>query len=175
MRRSRTASRTVLLGALLLGSCRSPDPQAVLSVSDVEAYWAVDSAAGTTQYIAPAVRFTVKNTGDKSLTSVQATATYRRKGEENVTWGSDFRQVASREHALAAGQTMLVVLKSDARYYSPGPPESMFGHAQFKDTSVEFFLRVGASPWTKFGQADVERRIGTRSVTGGGAPSPGVP
>lgn len=170
MRGIRKPSRAVLLGALLLGSCRSPDPVALLEVSDVEAYWAVDSASGATQYIAPAVRFTVRDKSADVLDSVQATATFRRKGEENITWGSDFRQVATGDQRLGPGQTALVVLKSDARYYSTGPPESMFGHAQFKDTTVEFFLRVGSSPWTKFGQADVERRIGTRAVTGGEGP-----
>jgi len=29
---------------------------------------------------------------------------------------------------------------------------------------VEIFLRVGSSPWTRFGEADVERRIGAKDV-----------
>src|SRR6185503_8767686 len=66
-------------------SCRSPDPQAVLETSDLEAYWAIDPPVGDTRYIAPAARFRVKNKGTEMLRSVQATATFRRKGEVQ-TW-----------------------------------------------------------------------------------------
>ena len=158
-------SRAALAAALLLGSCRSPDPKALLEVTDVEAYWAVDSASGTTEYIAPAVRFQVRNASAEALRAVQATAVFRRKGEEGVTWGSDFRQVSARGDALDPGEAIILVLKSDARYYSTGPPETMFTHEQFKDATAEFFLRVGSSGWTAFGRTDVERRIGSRTVT----------
>lgn len=144
-------------------SCQSPDPQAVLEVGDVEAYWAVDPAVGDTRYIAPAVRLHVKNKGTEVLRSVQATATFRRKGEA-ATWGSDWQQVSNSSRPLAPGQTALVLLKSDARYSSPVEPEAMFGHQQFKDARVEIFLRVGSSPWTRFGEADVERRIGSQAA-----------
>jgi hypothetical protein len=92
-----------------------------------------------------------------------------------MTWGSDFRQVASRREPLAPGQATLVVLKSDARYHSTGTPESMLRHSLFKDTRVEFFIRVGSSGWVSFGKADVERRIGAREVAGLSAPAEAVP
>jgi hypothetical protein len=161
--------------AALAAACRSPDPLALLEVSDVETYWAVDASSGAEQYIAPVVRFKVHGKGGQEMRSVQATAVFRHKGEETVTWGSDFRQVASRRQPLEAGRSLLVVLKSDARYHSTGTPESMFGHKLFRDASVEFFLRVGSSGWASFGKADVERRIGAREVEGlaGASPSPG--
>ena len=69
---------------------------------------------------------------------------------------------------------MLVLLKSDARYSSPVEPEAMFTHEQFKDARVEVFLRVGSSPWTRFGDVDVDRRIGAREVQAAAPqPSPG--
>jgi len=154
----------VIALAAALGGCRSPDPQAVLEVSNVETYWAIDSAQGDTQYIAPVVRLQVRNRGAEPLRSVQATATFRRKGEEAVTWGADWQQVGSSGHPLAPGPTTLVVLKSDARYFSNGPVEGMFNHEKFRDAFVEVFLRVGSSPWTKFAAVDIERRVGTRSV-----------
>jgi hypothetical protein len=154
----------VLALAASLAACRSPDPQAVLAVSDVETYWAIDPAQGGTQYIAPVIRFQVKNRSPEPLRSVQATATFRRKGEQAQTWGSDWQQVASSGHPLAPGQDTLVVLKSDARYFSNGPVEGMFQHEKFRDASAEVFLRVGASSWSRFAGADVERRVGTRSV-----------
>jgi hypothetical protein len=160
----RPAGTAVIALAAALGGCRSPDPQVVLEVSNVETYWAIDSAQGDTQYIAPIVRLQVRNRGAEPLRSVQATATFRRKGEEAVTWGADWQQVGSSGQPLAPGQTTLVVLKSDARYFSNGPVEGMFNHEKFRDAFVEVFLRVGSSPWTKFAAVDIERRVGTRSV-----------
>lgn len=151
-------------------SCQSPDPQAVLEVSDLEAYWAVDTPSGETRFIAPAARLHVKNKGPEPLRSVQATATFRRKGETE-TWGSDWQQVSASARPLAPGQTALVVLKSDARYSSPVEPEAMFAHQQFKDARVEVFLRVGSSPWTRFGETDVERRVGAREVQASAPPA----
>jgi hypothetical protein len=150
---------------LVLAGCRAPDPNAVVKATDLETHWAVDSGdAGGTQYIAPVVRFKLANISGESQGSVQVTATFRRKGEENLTWGSDFRQVASRAEPLVPLQVLPVVLKSDARYYSTGAPEGMFSHADFKDATAEVFVRVGSSPWTKVGALDVERRIGARGV-----------
>ena len=73
-------------------------------------------------------------------------------------------------------------MKSDTRYYSNGPTEGMFTHAEFKDTTVEVFVRVGRSKWTKLvGMTDVDRRLGARSVqdtlpspSPSGSPSPAV-
>lgn len=165
--------RLCLAAALTLPAlaCQSPDPRAVLETSDMEAYWAVDPPSGDTRFIAPAARFHVKNKGQEPLRSVQATATFRRKGESQ-TWGADWQQVSSSARPLRPGETALVQLKSDARYSSPVEPDAMFTHQQFKDARVEVFLRVGSSPWTRFGETDVERHIGSRAVQ---PPAPSSP
>jgi hypothetical protein len=160
------------LGAVLgmglgLWACRAPDPRAELEVSDLETHWAVDAPQGGTQYLAPVVRFRLRNRGTSPLHSVQATAVFRRKGEAE-TWGSAWQQVTSRSHPLGPGQESLVVMKSDGRYTSNGPVEGMFKHALFKDASVQVFVRIGSSRWTKLGEADVDRRLGAKSVQGGG-------
>src|SRR5271169_3292058 len=139
-------------------SCSSPDPKAELEVSSIETYWVVDSAVGRTQYIAPAVRFNLRNKGSRSWDSIDATATFRRNGEEEKSWGSAFRPGG----ALKPGESVLVVMKADVRYYSDAPPETFFHHDLFRDVSVELFLRIHASNWTSFAKVPVERRIGTK-------------
>jgi hypothetical protein len=160
---------------LALTSCDSPRPLELLELSEVETHWAVDSSTGDTRYIAPVVRFKTRNKSPESQGSIQATATFRRQGEENVTWGSDFRQVATRKEPLGAGRDVFVMLKSDARYFSTGDPETMFQHTQFRDAKVEVFMRVGSSGWVKFAEAPVERRIGSRSVQATPAPETQAP
>jgi hypothetical protein len=166
---ARARRRTVLAGialglALAASACHSPDPKALLDVSDVDAYWVVEPPMGGEQYITPAVRFRLHNHGEKEQHSVQAMAVFRRKGEESVTWGSGFEQVAARKTPIPPGQSIVVTLKSDARYHSAGSVEGMLTHPQFRDALVEFFFRVGSSGWVSFGNVPVERRIGARGV-----------
>jgi hypothetical protein len=158
----RAAAALVL--ALALPACHTPDPKALLDVSDVDAFWAVEPSMGGEQYIAPTVKLRIHNRSDTPQHSAQAMAVFRRKGEENLTWGSAFEQVVSRKAPLDPGKTIGVMLKSDARYHSQGPVDGMFTHAQFKDAMVEIFLRVGSSGWVSFGQLPVERRVGSRAV-----------
>lgn len=156
----------VLALSALPAGCRSPDPQSVAETSDTETYWAIDNAQGDRQFIAPVVRFQAHNKGNQPLRTLEAQATFRRKGED-VIWSSAWTKVTGPSGApLAPGARSLVVLKpeGEGRYFTNGPPESMFTHAQFRDATVDVFLRIGSSPWTKFFTADIERRIGTRSV-----------
>jgi hypothetical protein len=144
--------------------CKSPEPKAELEITSLETYWVIDSAVGKTEYIAPAVRFRLHNKGAKSWGAIQATATFRRKGEESQSWGSDWRPVTPSGKSLDPGRDTLVVLKSDGRYFSTGTPESMFGHQLFKDARVEVFLRIGSSGWVKFAEADIARRVGSKTL-----------
>jgi hypothetical protein len=173
-------SRLGLAAGLALAAiaCQTPEPKALLDISDADAYWAVEPTMGGEQYIAPALKFRLHNHGDATQHSVQAMAVFRRKGEESLTWGSAFDQVVSRKAPLEPGQSVLVTLKSDARYHSQGPIEGMFAHPQYRDALVEYFIRVGSSGWVSFGQMPVERRVGARSVaaeSGILTPSPPTP
>ena len=85
---------SLLAVALMAFGCKAPEPKVELDLTDLETYWVIDSAVGTTQYIAPAIRFHVKNKGARAWSGIQATATFRRKGEEQ-TWGSDWQTVTA--------------------------------------------------------------------------------
>jgi hypothetical protein len=149
------------------GACRTPDPQAEVALSDRETYWAVDRPSGSTQYIAPVVRFRLHNKSARALRSVQASSTFRLKGQTQ-SWSGAFTQVAPVDgKPLEPGQSALVVLKpeGEGRYSSPVSPEEMLAHQNFKDVWVEVYVRVGSSSWSKMDQADVDRRIGTRAAS----------
>ncbi len=153
-----------LFAALALTACKTPDPKAELEISGVETYWVVDASQNGEQYIAPAIRFDLRNKGKEPQDAVLATAAFYHKGQEGETWGSDWQQVVPRGKTLAPGASQVVVLRGDGRYHSSGEPGTMFQHEQFRDATAEVFLKLGSSPWVKFGRADVERRIGSRSV-----------
>ena len=149
---------------LLLAACRRPDPAKELAFSALEAYWVVDNPVGQTQYLAPAVRLVIRNQAESPQRTLEATAVFRRVGEEDKTWGSDWRRIAPSGKPLLPGHDTLVVLKSDARYTSTGAPAGMFENAEFKDALVEVYVRLGSSPWYKVRQLPVERRIGARGA-----------
>ena len=154
----------LVLLALPLAGCKAPDPAALLEVSEVETYWAIDRARGTTNYLAPAVRYRLRNKSAEPTRSIQATATFRRRNEPNVSWGSAWEQITPAGQPLQPGDSVVVLMKSDARYYSEGPPETFFQHPQFKDANVEVYLRVGPSGWVKFAANEIDRRVGSKSV-----------
>jgi hypothetical protein len=151
---------------LLAGSCRAPDPKAELELRGVETYWAVDPAMGETQFLAPVVRFQLANKAATSR-SIQAMATFRRKGE-GPAWSSAWFQASPLPdgNALPVGQDVLVVLKpeGEGRYTYRGTPETMFQHPEFKDVTAEVFARVGSSSWTKFIDVELPRRVGSHTV-----------
>lgn len=153
----------LLVAASLLTSCKSHDPKQELEVAGVETYWVLDSPRGETQYMSPAVRFRVHNKSPEPILSIQATATFRRVGEEE-NWGSAWEQVTPVKKPLEPGKDIVVVLRSDGHYTSSGAADSMFAHPQFKDTSAEVFLRVGSSGWVKMAESPIERRVGSKTV-----------
>jgi hypothetical protein len=153
-----------LAACLALGGCAAPDPRVEMEMVSVETYWAIDSPSGSTQYLAPVVRFDLRNKGRKSR-SVQAMATLRRQGED-VAWSSAFTKVKEPHGEVAPNETARVLLKpeGEGRYTSTGTPEGMFQHPQWKDVSAEVFLRVDNSTWTRFGTYPIERHIGSKGI-----------
>jgi hypothetical protein len=149
---------------LLFVSCRTPDPQKELEVADLETYYAIERKAGETLYISPVARFTLRNKSREPTRPIQASANFRRVGEEGQTWGGAWVQVSRGEKPLVPGAEITVVLQSEGHYTTTGEPAGIFTHALFKDVTTEVFLRVGASGWVKMASAPVERRIGPKSV-----------
>jgi hypothetical protein len=155
-----------LLIALGAAACEPPDPRQHVELVSHEFYWVIDSTSDSTAFIAPAARIEVRNRRDEESYAIQATATFRRDAPEDAgaTWGTAWVQIAGGEDRLGPGETRVVLLQSDARYYSTGTPQGFFEHELFRDALVEVFLRVGSSSWESFASGRVPRRIGSQSV-----------
>jgi hypothetical protein len=153
----------VLPLTLMLAACETPDPLQELELLDLETYWVVGTPRGGTQYLMPAARFRLRHQGTQEHRSVQATAAFRREGEEK-TWGSAWERVNPQGEMFAPGEVRDVLLVSDARYTSNGPIEGMLEHEEFVDANVDIFVRVGSSQWTRFAKLPVARRLGSESI-----------
>ena len=160
MPRPRTAARSAALLALAaLAGCRAQDPAKVLAVSAIETYWIVDTPQQGQNFVAPAVRFHLRNTGGEPLGSIDARARFP-AADQDETWGSIQEQVTSWKKPLAPGRETVVTIRSAGRYHSPADPEDILRSPGFRDPRVEIYLRIGASNWARLGDAKVERRIG---------------
>lgn len=164
MRRFSLAT-SLLVPLLALSACDSPDPKQELELIEFESYWAIESTIGSVRYLAPVARLVIRNRHEPESHAIQATAVFRIDDPEHAdkNWTA-WEQVAGGDHRLGVGETAIVLLRSDGRYYSTGPPESFFQHELFRDASVEVFFRVGSSEWVKFAEGAVPRRIGSSHV-----------
>jgi hypothetical protein len=156
--------RALAVLGLLLSACQSPDPQKELEVRGIETYYAIDRKAGDTLYISPVVRFRLANKSAAAAGPIQASANFRRVGEEAQTWGGAWVQVTPSGRLLEAGKDQDVVLQSEGHYTTTGDASGIFTHELYKDVTSEVFVRVGSSGWVKMAQAPVDRRIGPKSV-----------
>jgi hypothetical protein len=153
-----------LAAVFLAASCQTPEPQKELEVLGLETYYAIERKAGDTLYISPVARFTLRNKSQAPTRPIQASANFRRVGEEGQTWGGAWTQVSRSEKPLPPGGEALVILLSEGHYTTTGKAEEIFAHALYKDVFSEVFLRVGSSGWVKMATAPVDRRIGPKSV-----------
>lgn len=148
-------------------ACEVPDPRQELELLDFETHWAIDPSVGETHYLAPVVRFRLRNKGTEPRRSIQVKVNFRR--EDLGVWSVGFEQVSPvAGQPLAPGASIECALKPDGegRYSSPESPETMLQHPQFRDVQAEVFVRLGRAEWVKMAEVDVERRIGSRTVEG---------
>ena len=157
--RGRSPVLAVVALAAALAGCKAHDPARELAVSAIETYWVVDSPQQGQNFVAPAVRFRLKNVGAEPLGSIDARARFPAPDQDEV-WGSIQEQVSTWSKPLNPGQDVVVTVRSAGRYQSPAAPEDMLRSPGFRDPRVEVYVRIGASPWAKLGEAAVERRIG---------------
>lgn len=153
----------MVLLALSAWSCATPDPKALLRVSEVETYWILDPSRTEKRFLAPATRFRVENVSEDTLISVDATAAFLRDGSSEP-WGSGFFRLTEGRKRLAPGARVLVTMSSDARYSMEGDPLTAFTNPTFRSVNTKFFLRVGSSPWIEFGRSAVENVIGSKDA-----------
>ena len=77
LRVSALAAAAALGLPLVAAACKPKDPREQFEIQDLETYWAVDSPRRGTVYIAPVLRFRLKNRSTSGARSVEAQAGFR--------------------------------------------------------------------------------------------------
>ena len=90
--------------ALVAAACQSHDAAKELALSGVETFWIVDSPQQGQNFVAPAVRFRLKNVSPATLGSIQARARFPSTDQGDETWGSIQEQVSTWSRPLEPGK-----------------------------------------------------------------------
>ena len=130
-----------------------------LQVSIVDSGWYDLGIVNGQNKLVPTVVFTLHNTSEQTLVTLQINALFRRV-TENTEWGSGFLTVAGSQ-GLAPGATSdPVTIKSQLGYTgSDQSRQEMLQNSQFVDAKVEVFVKAGSGQWTRIGEFPVARQL----------------
>src|SRR5881394_1438851 len=149
----RASVRLLLL--LLLASTAACGPTVDLTkgleVTVVNSGWYDLGIVNGQSKLVPTVIFTLRNTSDQKLVTLQINALFRRV-TENTEWGSGFLTVAGSQ-GLAPGATSdPITIKSQLGYTGNDQSrQEMLQNSQFVDAKVELFGKYASTQWVRLG------------------------
>ena len=160
----RAPVRLLLLLALVSTAACGPtvDLTKGLEVTVVNSGWFDLGIVNGQSKLVPTIVFTLRNTSDQKLVTLQINALFRRVSE-NTEWGSGFLTVAGSQ-GLAPGATSdPITIKSQLGYTgSDQSRQEMLQNSQFVDAKVEVFAKYGSTQWVKVGAFPITRQLMTK-------------
>ena len=160
----RASVRLLLLLALVSTAACGPtvDLTKGLEVTVVNSGWYDLGIVNGQSKLVPTIVFTLRNTSEQKLVTLQINALFRRV-TENTEWGSGFLTVAGSQ-GLAPGATSdPITIKSQLGYTgSDQSRQEMLQNSQFVDAKVEVFAKYGSTQWVKVGAFPITRQLMTK-------------
>ncbi len=112
--------------------------------------------------LVPMVAFTLRNTSDQKLVTLQINALFRRV-TENTEWGSGFVTVVGSQGLAPGATTDPVTIKSQLGYTgSDQSRQEMLQNTHFVDAKVELFGKYGSTQWVLLGTYPITRQLLTK-------------
>ena len=112
--------------------------------------------------LVPTVTFTLRNTSEQKLVTLQINALFRRLSE-NTEWGSGFVTVVGSQGLAPGATTDPVTIRSQLGYTgSDQSRQEMLQNSQFVDAKVEVFAKYGSTQWVKVGAFPITRQLMTK-------------
>ena len=160
----RASARLLVLLALSVSVACGPtvDLTKGLEVTVVNSGWFDLGIVNGQSKLVPTIVFTLRNTSDQKLVTLQVNVLFRRV-TENTEWGSGFLTVAGSQ-GLAPGATSdPITIKSQLGYTgSDQSRQEMLQNSQFVDAKVEVFAKYGSTQWVKVGAFPITRQLMTK-------------
>ena len=160
----RASARLLLILAIVSSAACGPtvDLTKGLQVSIVNSGWYDLGIVNGQNKLVPTVIFSLHNTSDQKLVTLQVNALFRRVSE-NTEWGSGFLTVAGSQ-GLAPGATSdPITIKSQLGY--TGSEQSrmeMLQNTHFVDAKVELFGKYASTQWVRLGSYPITRQLLTK-------------
>jgi hypothetical protein len=160
----RALPRMVLLLVCALGTGCGPavDLTKGLQVTIVNSGWFDVGIVNGQNKLVPSVTFTLKNTSEKTLSTLQVNALFRQV-DSTDEWGSGFLTVAGSAGLAPGAETPPLMIKSPLGY--TGSDQSrleMLQNTHFKDARVELFAKYGSVQWVRLGTYPIQRQLLTK-------------
>ena len=160
----RALSRPVLLLVCAFGTGCGPavDLTKGLQVGIVNSGWFDVGIVNGQNKLVPSVTFTLKNTSEKTLASLQVNALFHQV-DSTDEWGNAFLTVAGSAGLAPGAETAPLMIKSPLGY--TGSDQSrleMLQNTHFKDAKVELFAKYGSVQWVRLGTYPITRQLLTK-------------
>ena len=160
----RACVRLLLLLAIASSAACGPtvDLTKALEVKVVKSGWYDLGIVNGQNKLVPMVTFTLHNTSDQKLVTLQINALFRRVGED-TEWGSGFLTVAGSQ-GLAPGATSdPITVKSQLGYTgSEQSRQEMLQNTHFVDAKVDLFGKYASTQWVRLGPYPITRQLLTK-------------
>jgi len=164
MTRTRASVRLLPLLAVLLCTGCGPtvDLTKGLAVTITNSGWYDLGIVNGQTKLVPMVTFTLRNTSDQKLVTLQINALFRRISE-NTEWGSGFMTVVGSQGLAPGAVTEPVTIKSQLGYTgSEQSRQEMLQNKLFVDAKVELFGKYGSTQWVLLGSYPITRQLVTK-------------
>jgi hypothetical protein len=155
-----------LLVFLVLTTCVACGPTVDLTkglqVTIVNSGWYDLGIVNGQNKLVPTVSFTLHNTSDQKLVTLQINALFRRV-TENTEWGSGFLTVVGSQGLAPGATTEPITIKSQLGYTgSDQSRQEMLQNTQFVDAKVELFGKYASTQWVLLGTYPITRQLLTK-------------
>ena len=155
-----------LLLALALLSCVGCGPTVDLTkglvVTITNTGWYDLGIVNGQNKLVPTVTFTLRNTSDQKLVTLQINALFRRVNE-NTEWGSGFMTVVGSQGLAPGATTDPITIRSQLGYTGNDQSrQEMLQNTHFVDAKVELFGKYASTQWVLLGSYPISRQLLTK-------------
>ena len=160
----RASARLLVLLALSVSVACGPtvDLTKGLQVTIANSGWYDLGIVNGQNKLVPTVTFTLHNTSDQKLVTLQINALFRRV-TENTEWGSGFLTVVGSQGLAPGATTDPITIKSQLGYTgSDQSRQEMLQNTHFVDAKVELFGKYGSTQWVLLGTYPITRQLLTK-------------
>jgi hypothetical protein len=164
MARMRASARLLLLLTLVSSAACAPtvDLTKGLAVTIVNSGWYDLGIVNGQNKLVPTVTFTLRNTSDQKLVTLQINALFRRVSE-NTEWGSGFITVVGSQGLAPGATTDPITIKSQLGYTGNDQSrQEMLQNTHFVDAKVELFGKYASTQWVLLGSYPISRQLLTK-------------